>query len=431
MVYHPRENWNRRRRPDGLRPGLTRRDFISRATAMGLSLPAISALLAACGGAEGETGDIAIGTPSSPVTQPLFDDNPAIESGLTVESGPLQIFNWADYLNPDVLPRFTEETGIPYEVRTFFNEEEAVRVLSSGEVAFDVWFPVASTVGKAVAGQLIQPLNHDYLPNLGNVWPVLQDPFYDQGSLYTTPYVVYQTGIGWRTDMVDSADVEGVDNPWDVFWNPKYAGITGLYDDFRETLKVAMFHNGVSDPDAATQEDIDAAAAALIELVDLVNIRYTIDGAYSGIPEGRFGLHHAWSGDMVAVPFYFPVDGDPSVSRYMWPAKGPNPVGAQIANDTMAVVKGAPHPVAAHTFIDWMLNTDNALENFGWVGYQPPHTAIDPETLVADEWVPEYLESTIVREEDFSNPVANVPIQLDVDTEAAWFEAWTQVQGGV
>lgn len=423
MVYHPREN---RRRG-----GITRRDFISRATAMGLSLPALSALLAACTPNEAGTGDIAIGTPSSPVTQPLFDDNPGIESGLPVEEGPLQIFNWADYLNPDVLPRFTEETGIPYEVRTFFNEEEAVRVLSAGEVAFDVWFPVASTVGKAVAGQLIQPLNHSYLPNLTNVWPALQDPFYDQGSLYTVPYVVYQTGIGWRTDMVDSADVEGIDNAWDVFWNPKYAGITGLYDDFRETLKVALFHSGVSDPDAATQEELDAAADALIELIDLMNIRYTIDGAYSGIPEGRFGLHHAWSGDMVAVPFYFAEGDDPSVSRYLWPARAATPVTAQIANDTMAVVKGAPHPVAAHTFIDWMLVTENALENFGWVGYQPPQTAIDPGTLVADEWVPEYLESAIVREEDFANPVANVPIQLDVESEAAWLEAWSRVQSGV
>ena len=78
---------------------------------MGLSLPAISALLAACGGGEGETGEIAIGTPSNPVTQPLFDDNPPIESGMPVESGVLQIYNWAEYLNPDLLPRFSEETA--------------------------------------------------------------------------------------------------------------------------------------------------------------------------------------------------------------------------------------------------------------------------------------------------------------------------------
>ena len=316
-------------------------------------------------------------------------------------------------------------------MNTFFNEEEAVRRLSSGEVSFDVWFPVNYTVGKAVAGQLIQPLNHDYLPNLPNIWSALQSPYYDVGALYTVPYVVYQTGIGWRTDMVDSADIEEAENPWEVFWNPAYADITGLYDDFRETLGVALFRNRVADPNNASQEDLDAAAEALVELVDLVNIRYTIDGAYAGIPEGRFGLHHAWSGDMVAAPFYFPADGDPSVTRYLWPAKAANPAGGYIANDTMAVLTGAPNPVAAHLFIDWMLNTDNALENFGWVGYQPPQTDLDVDSLVADEWVPEYLSSAIVREEDFDNSSAVVPVSLDVDAEAAWFDAWTRVQGSV
>ena len=190
-----------------------------------------------------------------------------------------------------------------------------------------------------------------------------------------------------------------------------------------------MFRNGVADPDSASQDDLDAAADSLIELVDLMNIRYTIDGAYAGIPEGRFGVHHAWSGDMVAVPFYYPEDGDPTVSRYLWPAKAANPVGAQIANDTMAVVAGAEHPVSAHVFLDWMLNSDNALENFGWVGYQPPQTSMDPDTLVADEWVPPYLESAIVRQEDFENSAVNVPIQLDADQDAAWLDAWSRVQG--
>jgi hypothetical protein len=71
------------------------------------------------------------------------------------------------------------------------------------------------------------------------------------------------------------------------------------------------------------------------------------------------------------------------------------------------------------------------LENFGWVGYQPPQTALDVDLLVADEWVPDYLSTAIVREEDFSAPTSIVPVALDVDTEAAWFEAWGQAKGGV
>jgi len=428
MAFHPRENWNRqtgRRR-------LTRREFLVGTGALGISLPAISAILAACGdgGGGGDGAEVRIGTPSDPVEQAIFDDNPAIASGLAPEAGPLRVYNWADYINPDIIPAAAEALGVDIELTTFFNEEEAIQKLVSGEVRFDVWFPVASTVAKAVAGRLIQPLNHGYVPNLTNVWPQLADPFYDMGSRYTVPYTVYQTGIAWRTDMVDSADVEGIDNPWDVFWNPKYKGITGLYDDFRETMGMSLFRNGASDGSRASADEIDAAAAGLGELVDLMDIRYTIDGAYAGLPEGRFGLHMAWSGDIVAAPLYYPEDGDPSVTRYLWPARAPGSAKAHIANDTMAVLRGASNPVLAHQFINFMLDEGNALENFGWNGYQPPQNGLDVSLLVQDEWVPDYLDSAVVLPSDFEDARGVVPVQLSAEQEKLLLDAWGKVQAG-
>jgi spermidine/putrescine transport system substrate-binding protein len=428
VAYHPRENWDPRTR----RRLYTRRDFLRTAGVIGLAYPTLGALLAACGGGD-DAGDveILIGTPGNPVTQPIVDSNPMIASGLQAESGPLRVYNWADYINPDVLPLAEEALGVDIEVTTFFNEEEALQKLQSAEVNFDVWFPTAEIVSKSVAGELIQPLNMDYIPNLANVWPVLQDPFYDQGSQYTVPYVLYQTGIGWRVDMADDEDILGLENPWDVFWNPKYNGVIGMYDDFKETLAAAMFRNGVADPRSASAGDVEAAAEALTELVDLVNIRYTIDGAYVGIPEGRFAVHHAWSGDLVNAQYYFPEDADVSVIRYLWPAKAENSEAhAAISNDTMTVLKGAENPVLAHQFLDWMLDEANALENFGWLGYQPPQIGIDPDTLVADEWVAEYISTAIVRQEDFSNPRGYVPVQLDPGTEATWLDAWSTVKSG-
>lgn len=425
MAFHPRENWDR---TTGRR-ALTRREFLWRAGALGLSLPTLSALLAACGDEGGESVEVLIGSPSKPATQPIRSDNPAIASGLAPEAGPLKIYNWDAYINPDTILAAEAALGVDIELTTYYNEEEALQKLISGEVSFDVFFPVSNSIGKVVAGQLIQPLNHDYLPNLANVWDQLADPYYDKGSQYSVPYVVYQTGIAWRTDKVDSADVE-TDNPHDVFWNPKYKGMTGLYDDFRETLTMALFRQGSQDPTEATQAEIDAAADSLVELVDLMNIRYTIDGVYSGLPEAKFGLHAAWSGDVVAAPFYFPEGGDPSVLRYLWPARTAGSARANISSDTMAVLKGAEHPVLAHQFLDFMLNEDNALENFGWVGYQPPQKGLDVERLVADEWVPEYLASAVVQPEDFDDPRGYVQVQMDSEREKMWLDAWARVQAG-
>jgi hypothetical protein len=169
----------------------TRRDFLQRAALLGVAVPALPSLLAACAERDAEDGvELALGTPANPVQQPLFEDNPAIESGLPDEEGPLQLYNWADYINQDAVVAAQDALGVKIEITTFFNEEEAIQKLSSGEVQFDVWFPTSQVVPKSVAGQLLQPLNLDYIPNLEQyVWPSLANPYYDQGARYTVPYV--------------------------------------------------------------------------------------------------------------------------------------------------------------------------------------------------------------------------------------------------
>jgi spermidine/putrescine transport system substrate-binding protein len=91
----------------------------------------------------------------------------------------------------------------------------------------------------------LQPLNHAYLPKLEqNVWPELQDPFYDRGSRYTVPYVVWSDGIGWRNDKLRE-DVAAMDVPWDIFWQAEpYRGKVGLLDDKRGACRYGATRTG-------------------------------------------------------------------------------------------------------------------------------------------------------------------------------------------
>ncbi len=123
-------------------------------------------LLSGCASGSSSASKLAIGTRENPVEQPLFDDHPAIKSGLEPEDGPLRVYNWADYINPAVLKGFTEEFGNEVEVTTFYNSQEAMQKLRTGKISFDVFFPTQDDLPKYVAGKLLQPLNHDYLPNL-------------------------------------------------------------------------------------------------------------------------------------------------------------------------------------------------------------------------------------------------------------------------
>jgi spermidine/putrescine transport system substrate-binding protein len=426
MIRHPREGGSRRGQVWG-RP-VDRREFLRLSGGAALA----GAFLLACGSrtqTEGGTGEVLVGSPDNPVTHPILDSNPPIQSGLEPEAGPLQVYNWDQYVWRKVLNDFAEEYGVDVELTTFYNLEEGVRKLRTGEVAFDIFFPTSEQVPKLVAGGLFQPLNHDYLPNLeANIWPQLVDPFYDKGSRYTVPYVVYQTGIGWRTDII-STDVASLENPWDAFWDPAHKDVTGLYDDYRETIGVGLYHNGINDPNVSDQAQIDMAKNSLIELADLVNVTYSVDGAYVKLPEGKLGLQHAWSGDLAAAPYYAPKGEDPATLRYVWPPKvTDNAVGGYVSNDNMAIPRNSENPVLAHHFLNYLMDRKHALDNFSWVLYQPPLQGLEPESLVSDGYILENLTSTLVFEEDFS--MGQIPLQLPPEVDRRWLQAWSEIQAG-
>lgn len=420
-MHHPREY-------PLFRSPINRRDFIRRSAATTAGLSGMAALLAACGGGDNgsSASGIEVASRENPSTLPFSDDNPAIESGLEPESGPLKIYNWADYVWPKVVKDFAAEFDVDFEITTFYNMSEAVAKIRTGQVDFDIFFPTVDPTPKLVAAGLLQPLNHDYLPNLeANIWPELANPFYDQGSRYTVPYTIYTTGIAWRSDMVDQ-DIPAMDNPYDIFWDPANAGKVGIYDDYREAMTMVLLRNGVEDVNTDDPEQIDMARDQLVEMAEAVNVRTTIDGTYSGIPEGRFAIHQAWSGDIVAAPFYFPKAdyGDPKgLLQFWWPSDG------TIGSDMMAIPKSAKSPVLAHHFLNFMLDNKQAVENFSWVGYQPPLNSLDPDQLVKDGYVVPNLKSAIVEKENFDTGIVQTTLAPEVDQ--TWQKAWSDFKSGV
>ena len=106
----------------------------------------------------------------------------------------------------------------------------------------------ASSIVSLIAQQLLQPLNHSYLGNFEkNIWPELQDPFYDRGSRYTVPYVVWSDGIGWRNDKIDATS-RGMDVPWDIFWeSAPYKGKVAVLDDQRDALSMPIQRDAMRD----------------------------------------------------------------------------------------------------------------------------------------------------------------------------------------
>jgi spermidine/putrescine transport system substrate-binding protein len=413
----------------------TRRQFLIRAGMVVGTLSGADMLLSACGGTAKSAatttgtngmlmgpGGIALARRDHPVTLPLYADNQAVASGMDAEQGPLQLFNWAAYINPATVKKFEKQHNVQVSITTFENEDEAIAKLTAGNAGFDVWWTTVDLVSRAVAGKVIQPLNHSYLPNLANVWPELQNPYYDQHSRYTVPYTAYTTGIAWRTDKVKKAPADYA-NPYDIFWDShQYAGKVAVLDDQREALAMALLRRHILDVNTEDPALIDRAEKDLSQLTSIANVKVNVND-YTDVPSGSTYISQAWSGDIAGAPEYLPKGVKPTVLGYWRPD-----VHAATQNDMIGILRAAKHPVLAHVFLNFMLDNANGLENFTWNGYIPPLTSIDPNKLVSQGYIPANLASTIVRQSDFAKGVTIDA--LTTEGQALWQNAWSSFKAG-
>ncbi len=430
MSEHPIEH----RKP------LSRREFLRRAGMTGIALPSMTAILAACGSSNGGGGGgggspsaaLQLARPDNPVTLPLFDSNPPIADGLSPEAGPLRIIGYPDYIWNRVLKKFTNQFGAEVEWTQYATPEEMVREIQTHGSDFDLWVTTTvENVGKVATAQLVQPINRTYLPNFeANAWDGVKSQYFDVGSQYSIPYTIYSTGIAYRNDLV-TEDIAAMDNPYDIFWDTKYAGQTHLLNGARDTLSVPLLRMG---------EDISTADPAVLEqakqmLLDGVSsMNWKFDHVDYNELNNQFAIHHTWSGQLTYYIYYLPEGVTIDQFTWVWP---PQEIGGKagiLASDVFAIPKGAKNPVLAHAMMNMLFDGDTALENYSYEGFQPPNKAYSVDKVIADGIVPENLRNTLITEDHLplgTNPLEVQAYELAPATNQLYQQIYTEVTGGV
>ncbi len=383
-------------------------------------MPTLPALLSACGASDTTSGSASkIPAPNNPVRWPISKKNPPIKSGQQIQAGTtLRIYNYADYLSPKLIKEFEAAHNVTITLSTFNDEDEALTKIASGDLSFDLYFPSYDSLGKMVQADLLRPLNHDYINNIDNLWPQFKNPWYDEGWEYSVPYTVYTTGIAWRTDMV-SEDIAQRQNPYDVFWDPKYASNLAVIDDWHTMMGMVLLRNGIDDINTTKASDISLMRKQMMQMLQVTHPKVTIT-MYNDLPAGQYGLCQMWSGDVVNAVYYLPKGQSPDVLRYWFPSDGKG----MVDNDLMVVLAQGKNPVAAHYFINYMLDSKTAARNFGYIGYQPPQRSINPNEIVADGFVPKNLATATVLPRYFveGSRLLQLPPQADNEYHQIWQE---------
>ena len=273
--------------------------------------------------------------------------------------GDLIYFNWADYLDPSIFKGFQKEYGVKIIQSNFDSMEGMYAKLQAGN-QYDIIFPIAKWVQKLRLEGKVRAIDHGQLINADQVFYsgcYYNDPWYDDKSAVSVPFTVYKTGIGWRTDKVDS-----MTGSWHDLWNPQAAKRIFTLDDQDEALAMAALLLGydvnTSKPSRA-RRDQEAAVSQKKYLR-----AYSSDDV-NNMARGDAWIHHMWSGD-----FAYLRDGVVKQAGELR-LRGAQE-GTPINSDAYCIPTNAKHPGTAMLFIDYLLRPEVAKKNIAYLYYPFP-----------------------------------------------------------
>ena len=154
----------------------------------------------------------------------------------------IYVYNWGEYIDPDLIKQFEKETGIQVVYETFDSNEAMEAKIRNGGTHYDVAFPSEYTVQKLKRENLLEPLDHSKVPNIKNLDPNYMNMPYDRNNKYSLPYFFGTVGILYNKQAYPNEDFSS----WRTLYQPKYKNDVLLVDGAREIMGLALNKLGYS-----------------------------------------------------------------------------------------------------------------------------------------------------------------------------------------
>jgi len=291
------------------------------------------------------------------------------------EQQQLFLFNWGNYIDPELIKEFEAETGIQVVYETFDSNDAMEAKLKQGGTRYDIVFPSESSITKLVNQNLLQKLDHSKIKGLENISPFLLNSPVDNGNQYTIPYFWGTVGIMVNTKYIDPESIQ----TWSDLWKEDFKNKVLVLDGNREALGMALQSLGYS-LNSKNENELHAAEVKLKELKP--NVRAVLNEEIKTmmkLEEAPIGM--GYSGDAAAV-----AEENPNV-QYILPKDG-----SAVWTDNFAIAHTAVNIDGAYAFINFMLRPENAARNAEYVGYSTPNEKakelMDPEVTSDETYYP-------------------------------------------
>lgn len=284
--------------------------------------------------------------------------------------GQVIVYNWGEYIDPETLRMFEEETGIKVIYDEFETNESMYPKVESGAVAYDIACPSDYMISRMIENGMLSEINYDHIPNAKkNIGAQYyeQAAGFDPENKYAIPYCWGTVGILYNQTMVEEPITR-----WEQLWDEKYADNILMQDSVRDAFMVAEKLNGdsMNTLDAGELED---AKNLLIKQKPLVQA-YVVDQVRDKMIGGEAAIGVIYSGEAI-----YTQKENPDLV-YVIPEEGTN-----VWIDSWVILKNAPNKENAEKFIDFMCREDIALMNFDYITYSTPNVAA--RELIEDETI--------------------------------------------
>lgn len=342
------------------------------------------------------------------------------------EDAELNVYNWADYIGKNTIAEFEQQTGIKVTYDTFDSDPELEAKVMAGGAGYDVVTTATNYFGRQIKAGVYQELDKSKLPNWKNLDPAIlaKEALFDPGNAHAMPYFHGTNGFAYNVQMIKARMPDAPVDSLDMLFKPevvaKFAdcGVT-LLDSPKDVLQLALAYIHL-DPNSQNPADFKAAEAMLMKVRPYIRAFDSVQ-YLAGLPNGETCIAMAWSGDFAISSMKAKAAGLPVHLAYTVPKEGANGW-----YDAMLIPRSAPHPEAAHRFLDFMMDPKVIAEVTNEIHYANDNAASRQyvDKAVLDD--PSFYPTPDMEKRLFPTLMDKKP-----EIERLRTRIWTQIKTGV
>lgn len=300
----------------------------------------------------------------------------------------VNVYNWSDYIDPQVIAHFETETGIKVRYDVYDSLETLEGKLLAGHSGYDVIVPTAQpTLARLIRAGAVLPLDRGKLPHLSGLDPDLMRRVADAdpGNRFGAIYLWGSTGLGIDPARVAAAAPDAPRDSWDLLFKPenakRLAGCGIIMMDSAIDVVPTVLHYLGHDANSTSPADLAAVEHTLSAIRPYIR-SFVSGGAIEQMASGEACVAFDYSGDIIQAGVRAMEAGRRTTIRYVAPTEG-----AQLSFDMLAIPRDAPHPDAAIAFIDYVLRPEAMAAITNKVRYPNAVPASKPmiERSIADD----------------------------------------------